>query len=102
MIRHIVLNNFRPEIPEATISAIFSDVQALKAKIPGVLVVTAGRSESPEQIERGFKHGFVIDFTDWSALESYQKHPEHQPISASLIAHATGGLEGILVFDLPC
>lgn len=102
MIRHIVLIGFRREISEATIAAIFDDVVAMKVTIPGVLAVTAGRSESPEHIERGFKHGFVLDLIDWGALQAYQQHPDHRAISASLIAHATGGLDGILVFDLPC
>jgi hypothetical protein len=61
----------------------------------------AGRSESPEKIERGFMHGFVADFADWTALDAYQKHADHRRIGDALIAGAVGGLDGILVFDLP-
>jgi hypothetical protein len=101
MIRHIVLIRFRPEVAEAEIAAIFADLQAIRAVLPGVLSITAGRSESPEQIERGYMHGFVADFTDWQALAAYQAHPDHRRVGATLVAAAVGGLDGILVFDLP-
>ena len=101
MIRHIVLIRFRPEITEATIAGIFADLHAIKAKLPGVLAITAGRSDSPEQMERGYMHGFVADFADWAASAAYQDHPDHKRIGAALVGAAIGGIDGILVFDLP-
>jgi quinol monooxygenase YgiN len=101
MIRHIVLIRFQPKVSEATIATLFAELQAIKIQLPGCLSITAGRSESPEQIERGYMHGFVADFTDWAALAAYQAHPDHQALGAKLVAHAVGGLDGILVFDLP-
>ncbi len=101
MIRHIVLVRFRADVTEATISAIFADLHAIKAVLPGVLAITSGRSESPEQMERGYMHGFVADFTDWAALEAYQNHSDHKRVGAALVGNAVGGIDGILVFDLP-
>jgi quinol monooxygenase YgiN len=101
MIRHIVLIRFRPDVDKDAIAAIFADLQAIKAKLPGVLSITAGRSDSPERIERGYMHGFVVDFTDWDALAAYQDHPDHRRVGAALVDHALGGIDGILVFDLP-
>jgi hypothetical protein len=101
MIRHIVLIRFRADVSEDTISAIFADLYAIKAKLPGVLSITAGRSDSPERIERGYMHGFVVDFAGWDALAAYQDHPDHRRVGAALVGHAVGGLDGILVFDLP-
>lgn len=100
MIRHIVLIRFHPDVPEAAIDAIFADLHAIRRILPGVIAITSGRSESPEQIERGYLHGFVADFTDWDALAAYQAHPDHRRVGDALIAHAAGGLDGILVFDL--
>jgi quinol monooxygenase YgiN len=101
MIRHIVLIRFRADISEERVSEIFADLRTIKSKVPGVLAITAGRSEGPEKIERGFMHGFVADFADWAALDAYQKHPDHRRVGDALIAGAVGGLDGILVFDLP-
>ena len=101
MIRHIVLIRFRADVIEAKSAAIFADLHAIQTKLPGVLAITSGRSESPEQIERGYMHGFVADFADWAALAAYQDHPDHKRVGAALVAAAIGGIEGILVFDLP-
>ena len=100
MIRHIVLIQFRPEVTDAAIAAIFADLQAIKSVLPGVLSITSGRSTSPEAMERGHMHGFVADFADWAVLAAYQAHPDHKKVGAALVAGAVGGIEGILVFDL--
>jgi Stress responsive A/B Barrel Domain len=102
MIRHIVLLKARAGVTDAEISAIFADLAAIREKLPGVLAIHSGRSESPEQIERGYLHGFTVDFADWAALAAYQDHPDHRRVGAALVAAAEGGIDGILVFDLPC
>ncbi|MGV8985558.1 MAG: Dabb family protein [Cypionkella sp.] len=100
MIRHIVLIRFKPEVTEAQIGTIFLALPKLSAKLPGVLAFAAGRSESPEQIERGFMHGFTIDFESWEALKTYADDPDHKAFGGQLVAHAVGGVDGLLVFDL--
>ncbi len=100
MIRHIVLTKFKPETDEATIAEIYAGLSALVQDLPGAHGFLGGRSESPEQIERGFMHGFVVDFDSWDALKNYADHPRHQALGGQLVAHAVGGLDGILVVDL--
>lgn len=99
MIRHIVLIRFRPEVSDATIFAIFDEIAAIKAYIPGVIDIRSGKSQSPEQIERGYMHGFTVDFEDWDALQAYQDHPDHKAAGAKLVAGAVGGIDGVLVVD---
>jgi len=113
MIRHIVLIRFKPGLSEETIAALFDELRAIETQVSGILGITAGRSESPEKIERGYMHGFVADFTDWDALEAYQSftdwdaleayqsHPDHKALGAKLVENAVGGLDGILVLDIP-
>ncbi len=100
MIRHIVLIKFKPGLSRDDIADIFDELYAIKAKLPGVISITSGQSESPEKIERGYLHGFVADFADWGALQAYQDHPDHKRLGARLVANAIGGIDGILVFDL--
>ena len=64
MIRHIVLTKFNADTTEEKIAAIYAELAALVEKLSGAHGFTGGRSSSPEQIERGYKHGFVIDFID--------------------------------------
>lgn len=100
MIRHIVLTKFKPDTPEDKISAIYAGLAAVVDTMPGAKGFTGGRSESPEQIERGYMHGFVVDFDDWQALQAYQDNQEHKAFGAQLVENAVGGIEGILVLDL--
>lgn len=101
MIRHIVLVKFKDDLDPAEIDDIFAELRSIEGKIDGLLSITSGRSESPEKIERGYMHGFVVDFADWAALDRYQIHPDHKKLGARLVANAVGGIDGILVFDLP-
>ena len=98
MIRHIVLIRFQPRVTEAEIAGLFAALPKLAAKFG--FTYAAGRSESPEKIERGYMHGFTIDFADWAALAAYAEDPDHKAFGGSLVAHAAGGVAGILVFDL--
>ncbi len=100
MIRHIVLIRFQPQVTDAQVFDLFTALPRLAAKLPGVLAFASGRSDSPEKIERGYLHGFTIDFADWDALATYAADPDHQAFGGSLVAHAVGGIDGILVFDL--
>lgn len=101
MIRHIVLLRFRSAVSEDQIADLFTELHQIDSKVPGLLAITSGKSESPEQMERGYMHGFVVDFADWAALQAYQDHPDHKALGAGLVAAAEGGIDGILVFDLP-
>lgn len=100
MIRHIVLTKFKPAVSEATIKGIYDGLAAVTDKLPGAANFTGGRSHSPEQIERGYMHGFVIDFDSWEALQTYADNEEHKALGGQLVAHAVGGIDGILVLDL--
>jgi len=100
MIRHIVLTKFKPDVSEDTIRGIYDGLAAVAEKLPGAANFTGGRSESPEQIERGYMHGFVIDFDSWDALQAYADNAEHKALGGQLVAHAVGGIDGILVLDL--
>ncbi|WP_424971054.1 Dabb family protein [Dinoroseobacter sp. S76] len=100
MIRHIVLTKFKPETSEEKIAEIYGGLAALTEKLPGAQGFTGGRSESPEQIERGYMHGFVIDFDSWDALQTYADNPEHQALGGQLVENAVGGIDGLCVLDL--
>jgi len=100
MIRHIVLTKFKPGTPEDTIKGIYDGLSALAERLPGAQNFTGGRSESPERIERGYMHGFVIDFDSWDALQNYADNDQHKALGGQLVANAVGGIDGILVLDI--
>lgn len=98
MIRHIVLIRFRADVSDASAAALLAPLGPLSARLG--FVASWGKSESPEQIERGYMHGFCADFADWTALAAYQEDAGHKAFGSGLVAHAEGGIDGILVFDL--
>lgn len=99
MIRHIVLLKFRPDLDESAIRHALDAVLALKERIGGIRSITVGTNESPEKLEKGFRHGFVVDFADAAARDAYLPHPAHVEVGRQLTEAAQGGAEGILVFD---
>jgi hypothetical protein len=99
MIRHVVLCKFKPDVDEMEIQRIFAALSGLKADIPGILGITAGRDMSPEGLQRGFTHGFTVDFEDEAARDAYLPHPEHQKVGQMIVAACAGGVEGLVVVD---
>ena len=100
-IRHLVLLKFRTDVSEHAIEERWQGLRDLQGPIKGILDIHTGRSVSPEQIERGYMHGFSIDFESRDALLAYLGHPEHQKFGATLLELVEGGIDGVLVFDLP-
>jgi len=100
MIRHIVLTKFTRSTSEETIADIYAGLSALTETLDGAQKFTGGRSDSPENLERGYRHGFTIDFDSWQVLRTYAEHPVHQSLGQRLVENAVGGIDGILVLDI--
>ena len=96
MIRHSILCRFRKD---ADVDAVFAAIKSLQTKIPGILAITCGADNSPEGLQKGYTHGFTVDFTDAAARDAYLPHPEHQKAGALVIAAMDGGFEGLAVVD---
>ena len=96
MIRHVVLVCFKPD---ADTSKIFASLKALQDKIPGIIAITAGADQSPEELQRGNTHGFTVDFRDAASRDAYLPHPEHQHVGAMIVAAAVDGVDSITVVD---
>lgn len=96
MIRHAVFCRLREG---ADVAFIFSELRALQHKVPGILAVTCGPDLSPEGLQKGFTHGFTVDFIDAKARDAYLPHPDHQQFGKMFVANLDGGLEGLAVLD---
>jgi hypothetical protein len=101
MIRHCVFIKFRADIAETEKQAIFDDIRALQALLPGFLAVHIGDNVSPETgMDKGFSAGLIADFKDAAARDAYLVHPAHQKAGGRIVAAAKGGVEGIFVYDI--
>ena len=99
-VTHIVLCQFAAATPEAEIRAIWADLAALKDVVPGLIEARFGSNISPEGLNRGIGHGFVITFADASARDAYLAHPDHAAAGGRLVAACEGGIAGLTVLDI--
>ena len=68
--------------------------------MPGAISVSGGVNVSPEGLDQGFRHGFVMDFESTAARDAYLAHPDHVAFAEGRINPALAeGRESIVVFD---
>jgi len=94
-LRHVVLFAFREDVPADRIRAIEEAFAALQDQIPGIVDVEWGTNESPEGLDQGFTHCFVVTFDDAAARDAYLPHPAHVAFGALL----QSSLDRVLVVD---
>jgi hypothetical protein len=101
MIRHIVAVRFKDSVSADAKSALFVELEALRHVVDGVRDFHVGPNVSPETpVVHGFLDAFWFDFANEAARDAYLVHPAHQAVGGKLVAHAEGGIDGILVVDL--
>lgn len=95
MIRHVVLFKFNEEATterRETLSAAFA---ALATQIPEVRSLEWGVNASPEGLDKGFTHCFLVTFDHEAARDAYLPHPAHQAFVEQLKPY----LADVLVID---
>lgn len=75
--------------------------ESLLGHFDGLVALHAGANLPFEHKDHGFDHGFIARFKNAQALANYQADTRHQALGAALVQHASGGLDGIFVFDMP-
>jgi hypothetical protein len=94
-VRHIVLFRFKPEATPREVDEAVMHFGRLPAEIPGIVGFECGTNHSPEQLDKGFTHAFVVSFADAAARDAYLPHPAHQ----AFVARIGGLIDDVLVFD---
>ena len=99
MIHHLVVLKIKKDAKPAQVTRMFADLDGLKKKIPGLVSFAGGPYYSPEGLNRGFTHGFVMTFRDAAARDGYLPHPEHEKVKERILPLLEGGLDGVIAFD---
>ncbi len=94
-LRHVVLLAFRDDAPRDEIRAIEAAFAALRDQIPGIVDLEWGTNESPEGLEQGFSHCFLVTFEDAAARDAYLPHAAHVAFGQLL----QPSLDRVLVVD---
>jgi len=83
-IRHVVLFAFRTDVPADRIRATEAAFAALEHQVPGIIDLEWGTNESPEGLDQGFTHCFLVTFDNTAARDAYLQHPAHIAFGLSL------------------
>jgi quinol monooxygenase YgiN len=77
MIRHVVLLKFSEETTTERRAELAAAFAGLATQVPPVRSLEWGLNASPEQLDKGFTHCFMVTFDDEAARDAYLPHPAH-------------------------
>ena len=77
MLQHVVLLRFVPSCTAADLDCISQRFAKLAQLVPGILSLSGGQDCSPEGLQQGFTHGWLLQFPDAAARDAYLIHPAH-------------------------
>ena len=95
LVQHIVCFKFLTNTSSDQVKLLEQSFFALQDKIPGVLKIDGGENNSPENLNKGLTHCFIITFEDEDARANYLPHPKHQ----EFVDQLKPILEDLLVID---
>lgn len=94
-VKHIALIQFKADTTPDQVDQIFNTLLDLSESIPGVEDFISGPNNSPEGLNAGHTHAFVMTLTDAAARDAYLTHPEHQ----AFVQNALPLIEKVTVVD---
>jgi hypothetical protein len=94
-VKHIVLLKFKQGTSEQQIAGFLRSLSGLRSEIEGLEEFAGGPYSSPEGLNQGYTHGFVMTFSDARARDRYLPHPAHERLKGMIVPH----LDSIVAFD---
>lgn len=77
-LRHVVLFKFKETAKESEIAKVETAFAALTTKIKQIKEFEWGLNISPENLNKGFTHGFFLTFNSEKDRDLYLPHPDHK------------------------
>ena len=95
VLRHAVFFAFKESASEEDIQTVADAFAALPSKIPEIIDFQWGVNNSPEGLDDGFTHCFLLTFADEAGREVYLPHQEHKAFGDVLRPY----MEKVFVID---
>lgn len=92
---HVVSIRFKDTATKEQIKAVEDAFQGLKTHIPGITSLEWGTNVSPEKLNKGYTHCFVLTFADEKDRDGYLTHPAHKDFGKVL----TPVMADVMVID---
>lgn len=81
---HVVSLKFKPSASAEDIKKVEASFRALKTKIPQIKTLEWGTNVSPEKLNKGFTHCWVLSFGSEKDRDAYLVHSDHKAFGKSL------------------
>lgn len=95
VLRHAVFFKFKKGTSAEQIETINEAFAGLPTKIPQIVGFQWGVNNSPEKLDDGFTHCYLLTFKDQAGRDAYLPHPDHKAFGGMLGPH----LGGVFVID---
>lgn len=96
-VRHVVVFKYKADASEADIQKVTDSFRDLQNQIPGIVSFEHGINNSPEGLNKGFTHVYLLTFENAEARDTYLPHPNHKEFGNLL--SELGVLEEVFVVD---
>ncbi|MBX2852771.1 MAG: Dabb family protein [Phycisphaeraceae bacterium] len=83
--RHVVVFKFKNTATDAQIKQIVGDFGKLQNDIKEIIAFEHGTNVSPEGLDQGFTHVFLVTFKNKAGLDAYLPHPAHKAFVEKLL-----------------
>lgn len=83
-LRHVVNFKFKSTATEAQVKEVVDAFRDLKTKIPEIKAFEWGTNNSPENLNKGLTHCFILTFDSEEGRAKYLPHPDHKAFGAKL------------------
>jgi len=77
-VKHVVVFKYKATATPQQIDEVTAAFKALKGKIPGIVSFEYGVNNSPEGLNKGFTHVYLLTFDNAKSRDAYLPHPEHK------------------------
>jgi len=94
-VKHIAFVKFKADRTPEQIAEVWRIIEELPKQIPGILSLSWGPNISPEGLDQGYTHSFIMTFENAAARDAYLPHPVHQ----AAVKRVVPQLESVIVCD---
>jgi hypothetical protein len=83
-IQHVVSFKFKSSAKPEDITKVETAFADLKKKIPQIKALEWGTNISPEKLNKGFTHCWILTFASAADRDAYLVHPDHKEFGKNL------------------
>jgi hypothetical protein len=93
-VHHIVLVQFAAGKAHR-MAELTTALENLHKRLPGFLYLSGGPYSSPEGLNQGYTHGFLMTFANAAVRDEYLTHPDHEKVKQAFLSD----LASVVAFD---